>query len=204
MAKNRIITNPNLSVVITNNGKPSLMVNVDGHEIKLNGGSSPKPKNLIIEYVANSKPSSKWIDENCVDNIFDGSKGQLILKECITKIEKLNSEQNIFDEGKEGNVKEVYIPLGIKEILRCAFDTCHGLTLVTIPNSVTIIGTNAFGNCISLSTVKSYAIVPPELEVSAFAGIYKDATLIVPTGSVEVYKESDWVEYFPNITDSPK
>lgn len=207
MAKNRIITNPNLSVVITNNGKPSLMVNVDGHEIKLNSnGSSPKPKNLIIEYKADSKPESKWIDENCVDNIFDGYKGQLILKEGLTEIvnNDVQGQSNIFGDVKEGNVKEVDIPLGISKIGNEAFLCCSGLTSVTIPDTVTEIGDWTFSECSSLSLVMSYAIVPPILGDFAFNGIDEYATLTVPTGSVEAYQKSDWAGYFKNITDEQK
>ena len=43
--------------------------------------------------------------------------------------------------------------MGRKTIGYCAFENCHGLTNISIPNSVKIVEVNAFYNCSNLKTV---------------------------------------------------
>ena len=50
-------------------------------------------------------------------------------------------------------VEDIVIPEGVEEISACAFYGYKNLTSVTIPSNVTSIGSSAFGDCISLSSV---------------------------------------------------
>ena len=71
------------------------------------------------------------------------------------------------------------------------------ITSLTIPSTVKKIDAGAFGNCTNLSEITVNAITPPEVHPSAFdASTVANATLNVPEGSVELYKESPvWNEF---------
>jgi len=47
----------------------------------------------------------------------------------------------------------ITIPDGVTSIGRRAFDLCYGLTIITIPDSVTSIGGWAFSSCLSLTSI---------------------------------------------------
>ncbi|MEE1288322.1 MAG: leucine-rich repeat domain-containing protein, partial [Bacteroidaceae bacterium] len=63
------------------------------------------------------------------------------------------------------------------------------LTSVTIGNSVTWIGSEAFHDCPELLDVYCYAEKVPSTESDAFNGSYpENATLHVPAASIDSYK----------------
>jgi len=63
------------------------------------------------------------------------------------------------------------------------------LTSITIPNSVTSIGDNAFLDCSELTDVYCYAEQVPSTGSDAFANSYVEyATLHVPAEAIEDYK----------------
>lgn len=81
------------------------------------------------------------------------------------------------------------------------------LTSVTIPNSVTAIGNNAFSGCTSLDTVYSQI---KELSVISMGtsvfyqnpANYSVRTLYVPSGKVDVYQaDTKWSQYFGSIVE---
>jgi len=74
------------------------------------------------------------------------------------------------------------------------------LTELTLPNSVTSIGNNAFGGCTGLEKIISLAGIPPVCGYGVFDGVNKtNCELIVPEGSVAAYtRAEDWNE-FSNI-----
>ena len=116
----------------------------------------------------------------------------------------------------EGNeITDYVIPEGVEAIGNNAFKGCANLTSVTIPNSVTSIGSYAFSNCTkftsitipsSVTSIGEYAFsecnsvkvvtskISEPFEVSwIFNGWQHNATLVVPVGKVNAYKEkSGW------------
>lgn len=64
-----------------------------------------------------------------------------------------------------------------------AFNSCSGLTSVTIPNSVTSIGDHAFGSCHSLTSIVSNAMKAPTIQGQTFRNVKTGGTLTVPNGS---------------------
>ena len=82
----------------------------------------------------------------------------------------------------------------------------YGLISVTIPNSVTTIGSNAFDDCKNLKTVYCYATKLPETSENTF-GNYDDnqhfyinyATLYVPASVINKYKANAPWSWFGTI-----
>ena len=82
---------------------------------------------------------------------------------------------------------------------------CTGLTSITIPNSVTTIGSYAFESCFGLTSITSYITDVFKTGRNAFSGC-NNATLYVPKGLVGAYQSTaDWnsiekIEEMPGIT----
>ena len=57
------------------------------------------------------------------------------------------------------------------------------LTSITIPSTVTSIGSYAFYNCASLQTINTKAIIAPTINSNSFQAVKRNGTLYVPIGS---------------------
>ena len=73
------------------------------------------------------------------------------------------------------------------------------MTSVTIPNSVTSIGTYAFYNCSGLTEIICENSIPATVESSTFDNI--TATLYVPVGSKSAYANATGWSDFTNIIE---
>ena len=95
----------------------------------------------------------------------------------------------------------VNIPDGVADINYCAFGSCFALQSITIPASVNWIAQNAFSGCDALTSVTCKATTPPECAgQSCFtSAAYNNATLYVPTASLEQYQQSSVWQNFSNI-----
>ena len=74
------------------------------------------------------------------------------------------------------------------------------ITSITIPTSVTSIGTKAFYDCDNLEKITCHAETPPVLGDYAFYRTYY-LMLYVPCGTVSAYKEADGWKAFRNILE---
>ncbi len=81
---------------------------------------------------------------------------------------------------------------------------CEGmsnLTEITIPNSVTTIGKNAFANCAKISHVTSLAATPPTTVSDAFSGVPTGAEVTVPCGTAPKYRVATGWTNFQYVTE---
>ena len=76
----------------------------------------------------------------------------------------------------------------------------RGLSSVTIPESVTRIGEYAFGECWNLSNITVLAQTPPTIHDNTFSNW--DATIYVPYGCVETYRNAEHWSNFYNYEES--
>ncbi len=77
---------------------------------------------------------------------------------------------------------------------------CSNLTTITIGKSVTKIGSFAFTECESLSTVTLLNPIPPTIDNTTFSSF--SAALQVPAGSKTAYQNADYWRNFTNIVET--
>jgi hypothetical protein len=76
------------------------------------------------------------------------------------------------------------------------------LTSVSIPSSVTSIGSNAFLNCSGLTSIYSYTTTPVNLSSSSnvFTGVNTNMCILyVPSGSLSAYQTANQWKDFAHI-----
>jgi hypothetical protein len=89
------------------------------------------------------------------------------------------------------------IPEGIAVLNNNVFEGCSNIEGIILPQTLSVIGQNAFKDCFSISTFVSNASSPPTVITGAFDGIPKDNfTVEVPEGSVNDYAyATGWNEF---------
>ena len=96
---------------------------------------------------------------------------------------------------------ELTLPNSVTSIGTGAFRGCSGLTELTLSNSLTSIGEYAFKGCSGLAKITSLAEIPPVCGSGVFDGVNKtNCELIVPEGSVAAYKQAEVWNEFSNIS----
>jgi hypothetical protein len=96
----------------------------------------------------------------------------------------------------------VTVPIGVTRIDNSAMFNASSMTTLTLPPSVSSIGTSAINGCSSLTSVTVQATTPPALAASppAFTGCAALASILVPSASVAAYKAATgWSDYSAKI-----
>ena len=82
-----------------------------------------------------------------------------------------------------------------------AFSHCDVLVSVDIPASVTMIGERAFAECSGLTSVYCHWEQPLECNPEFTSEVLMNATLYVPTGTIDAYRSVDPWRWFINIEE---
>ena len=116
--------------------------------------------------------------------------------EGITEI-----EVGTFYEWKQHHLRVVHLPETLRNVKKCAFQDCKGLTYIELPRNVRYIGEKAFGGCVALQSLK----LPAGLEYlhsKAFVGSGMVCDPEVPEGCgvigrMQVLSDGDVLFYVP-------
>ena len=98
------------------------------------------------------------------------------------------------------SLTSVIIPDHITSIGSAAFAVCESLNIVTIGSGVTSIGNAAFYGCDALTSVIVNNPTPAEIEDESTFSNAANATLFVPAGSEDAYKNAPYWDEFKEIT----
>ena len=94
-------------------------------------------------------------------------------------------------------LKDITIPEGVTSIGKAAFFDCSHLKEITLPSSMQSIEDNAFGQCAQVRKMNVRAAVPPLVESETFEDIDRSIEVLVPQGSLKLYREAPyWQEFF--------
>lgn len=100
------------------------------------------------------------------------------------------------------SLESITLPEGVNYIGNYAFSSCESLTSITLPEGRIYIGDGAFWDCISLTSFTNLAIEPELIEDFVFDDVpLANATLYVPAGSIEAYKNAPVWKDFGRILD---
>lgn len=150
------------------------------------------PPSPVSPYITFADPVVKQI---CVENW--GSDGEITYEQAEAVVDlgtafKYNTQITSFNELK---------CFGINSISDEAFYGCTGLTSITIPSYVTIIGADAFSGCVGLTSVTCNNLIPPNLYSNSFFDCINITNIYVPAESVDAYKTAEnWSAYADIIT----
>lgn len=131
----------------------------------------------------------------------DAFSGCSALKTVILPENLKSIENGAF---KTSSITEITLPSCLETIGNWAFEGCEKLQQITIPQSVLTIGEAAFRMCFALKNVTIKKASPISINETCFDGnyfnaeeqtsiadyIYKNATLIVPAGRSQYFKNS--------------
>ena len=138
------------------------------------------------------------VDEN--NRTYDSRNNCNAVIETATKTLMIGCQSTIIPKGITSiadrsfhsceKLDSIKIPYGVTSIGNYAFAYCNDLVYVEIPNSVQTLRYGAFENCNNIQTVVSKIKDPEGMNQMewAFSGSYGSATLFVPNGTKQAYK----------------
>ncbi|MBO7112117.1 MAG: leucine-rich repeat domain-containing protein [Bacteroidaceae bacterium] len=158
----------------------------------------------IPERVKDIKDKTFYGCENLTTVILSDSLksiGAYAFNSCdITSIDIPEGVTSIGEGAFQNNTKlsSISIPQSVTFIDICTFECCFDLTSVTIPSSITSIGERAFKGDVFIRSIICQSTTPPSIttDLSNVNGsfevyIYHLATVFVPAGSLDAYKNDD-------------
>ena len=102
----------------------------------------------------------------------------------------------------QNSVQKIEVSNSVTSIGTYAFGACSSLASVTIPNSVTTIGDRAFWNCygVAFYDFSNYTSIPTLANTNVFTNMPSDCQIRVPASLVDAWKAAtNWSTYASHI-----
>ncbi len=146
------------------------------------------------------------------------SIGERSFSNCSSvKVIEVDTKNEVFDSRENCNAiirtadntllygcQHTVIPATVKAIAQFAFEGHSKLQRIEIPADVVGIGGSAFSGCAALKSVTSRIVTPFAIDDNTFdENTYQTATLYVPYGTTNTYKNTDGWKNFFNIEELP-
>ena len=94
------------------------------------------------------------------------------------------------------------IAVGTTTIIKYAFYGCKRLISISIPDTVSDIGSNAFSSCKKIMNIWANMQNPQDIDDNVFEDfVYANATLHIPTGTIDKYKTTAAWSKFNTINE---
>ena len=146
-----------------------------------------------------------------VDYMGEENVSTVVINDVVTYNNKLSltvKEVMPYCFYNKKNITNITIPNSITKFGNNAFEGCTSLTSIVIPNEVTSIEANAFKGCFGITSIESYATTPPTCGTNALYDIDKlNCTLYVPENCIEAYSNANqwsnfiFIENFATATE---
>ena len=129
------------------------------------------------------------------------SKDDSLLLYVSPNLDVVNVPETVIRIGEyasEGNyrIRNLVVPDKVESIGSNAFFFCRNLESITLGSAIKDIETDAFSYCNNITSITVRATNPPATHYGSFSYLPK-ATLVVPKGCVDAYKNSeyDWSKF---------
>lgn len=143
--------------------------------------------------------ADKEVERICLEN-FDTDKDGLL---SGSEVRAVTSFGQIFKGNKLiRSFDEMQYFTGVDRLGVSAFLDCEGLESVVLPTTMTSIGNKAFNGCSSLVSITLLNNSPYSIRESVFDDtVYENATLFVPEGTGDSYRQTDYWSRFQNFVE---
>ncbi len=152
----------------------------------------------VAAFMGDTSIESFEIPDNC-------TVGKSAFADCSglknVSIGNVNIADNQFENCT--GLTSIDLPHDTKSIGEYAFAGCSGLNSLIIPRNVKNIGHHAFEDCKNLNSIKSFIMMPYDIDESTFSSIiYLNVPLQVPQGKKTSYSNAGGWKNFATINDN--
>ena len=164
----------------------------------------PKGKKSIYQYTAGWNQFTNIVENVGIGDVFEANGICYRIGENNTVAVTYNSNKFYGDLMIPDQIVYNGVNYTVTSIEYWAFDygVSYNIKSVTIPSTITSIGSEAFIDQYGITSIRSLNVNPPSCFSSSFSGVDRNNSVLwVPLGSLAAYKVADGWKLFQNIRE---